>query len=117
MSVVRRVNLFDADVRHDADDPAQVARAAVSLRRVHAALATYGGELPPFRTRFERCRALLADPHALPALAAADRRFPDRLLASSMWQSSTGWHTKTAAADPRSPPANQSRNCLYPRRC
>jgi Ser/Thr protein kinase RdoA (MazF antagonist) len=57
------------------DNPAHMANAAVALRQIHLALADYPGVLPSFRTKFENCRALLEDRLALPALAAADRKF------------------------------------------
>src|SRR5262249_21377617 len=49
--------------------------AAAALRRIHDALADFPEALPDFMIKLERCRALLADPAALPALAAADRGF------------------------------------------
>jgi hypothetical protein len=47
----------------------------MALRRVHDALADFPGELPSFRTVIEKCRTLLEDESALPALSAADRAF------------------------------------------
>ncbi len=59
----------------DQENPAHVALAAAALRHVHHALADYPGALPSFRTKVEKCRTLLEDRSALPALADADRRF------------------------------------------
>jgi hypothetical protein len=59
----------------DPEDPGQLALAAAALRHVHHGLADYPGALPSFRTKFEKCRTLLADRSALPALADADRKF------------------------------------------
>jgi Phosphotransferase enzyme family len=59
----------------DQEKPAHVALAAAALRHVHHGLADYPGALPSFRTKVEKCRTLLADRSALPALAHADRKF------------------------------------------
>ena len=62
-------------VTADADDRQHMACAAAALRRIHDALADFPGALPAFTTKAKRCRALLADPAALPALASTDRHF------------------------------------------
>jgi Ser/Thr protein kinase RdoA (MazF antagonist) len=70
----------------DADNSAHVASAAQALRRMHQALADFPGELPNFRIKIGKCRALLETASALPALPAADRAFLltayDRILAA-----------------------------------
>jgi Ser/Thr protein kinase RdoA (MazF antagonist) len=66
---------FVAHVAADPDDREHMASAAEALRRVHDALADFPGELPSFRTKIEKCHALLQDESALTALAPADRAF------------------------------------------
>jgi hypothetical protein len=70
----------------DEENPAHVALAAAALRHVHDALADYPGALPSFRTKVEKCRRLLEDRSALPALANVDRKFLlmtyDRILSA-----------------------------------
>jgi predicted trehalose synthase len=77
---------FVAHLAADADNSADVKRAADALRRVHRALADYRGELPSFMVKIAKCRALLQRGSALPALPAADRAFllavHDRILAA-----------------------------------
>ena len=62
-------------VAADGDNAEHVASAARALRRVHDALADFPGKLPSFRIKLDRCRTLLENESALPALAVADRTF------------------------------------------
>jgi hypothetical protein len=66
---------FVEHVGADWDNREHMASAALALRRVHHALADFPSELPSFRVKIDRCRALLEDDLATPALAAADRSF------------------------------------------
>jgi hypothetical protein len=59
----------------DADDAAHMASAADALRHIHDALADYPRELPLLADKTDKCRALLEQDGALPALASADRGF------------------------------------------
>jgi hypothetical protein len=59
----------------DQENPAHVALAPAALRHVHDALVDYPGALLSFRTKVEKCRTLLEERSALPALANADRSF------------------------------------------
>jgi Ser/Thr protein kinase RdoA (MazF antagonist) len=59
----------------DPDNRAHAASAAEALWRVHNALADYPGELPSWRDKIQRCRALLTDRRALSPLRPADRAF------------------------------------------
>jgi hypothetical protein len=49
--------------------------AAAALRRLHAALADVGLELPSFMDKITSCETILADEAAAPNLAPADRSF------------------------------------------
>ncbi len=62
-------------VAADENNGKHIAGAARALRRVHAGLADFPGELPSFRIKIDECRALLDDESALRALPAADRSF------------------------------------------
>jgi thiamine kinase-like enzyme len=48
---------------------------AESLRRIHGALATYPGRLPPFTVAIDSCCYLLHDGRGLPDLRPSDRNF------------------------------------------
>jgi hypothetical protein len=66
---------FIDHVAADGGNREHVASAAAALARVHAALADFPEELPSFMNKIDKCRALLADRSALPALLAGDRCF------------------------------------------
>jgi hypothetical protein len=77
---------FVDHVAADGDKPEHIVVAAKALRQVHAALADFPAELPSWITKIDKCRMLLEDQSALPAIGASDRRFLlavyRRLLAS-----------------------------------
>lgn len=56
-----------------AGDGITAAAAARGLEHIHDALAGFPDPLPPASDQAVKCRATLADPAALPALASADR--------------------------------------------
>jgi hypothetical protein len=65
-------------VEHVPLDPqsrTHMASAAAALRQIHDALIDYPGELPSFKLKIDKCRQLLEDRRALPALVAEDRAF------------------------------------------
>ena len=66
---------FVEHVAADSENRTDMESAARALRRIHDALADFPGALPPFRTKIDKCRALLQDRSALTALPGADRAF------------------------------------------
>lgn len=66
---------FVEHVAADGDNREHMASAASALRQVHAALADFPGKLPSFKIKIAKCRDLLEDESALPALPVADRIF------------------------------------------
>jgi Ser/Thr protein kinase RdoA (MazF antagonist) len=60
---------------HDPEQEAEGFAAGEALSALHAALADYGGELPPFTAVIDEVRRLLMDGQALTALAPSDRAF------------------------------------------
>lgn len=66
---------FVQHVAADFDDREHAADAVQALQRVHNALVDFPGELPSFRIKIDRCRTLLSNELALPALRLADRAF------------------------------------------
>jgi hypothetical protein len=62
-------------VEHRPGEDRDVAAAGEALKRVHAGLASYQGDLPPFTDAIASCEALLDDPSALRTISAANRAF------------------------------------------
>jgi len=69
------VTLWTFVDHRSAAGPKDERAAGAALAMLHAALADYGGPLPPFTDGMDICARLLADPAALGALAARDRDF------------------------------------------
>ena len=62
-------------VAHRPAEESDVLVAAKALREIHAALASYPGQLPSFETAVDACRGLLQGETGLPALDTPDKNF------------------------------------------